>query len=279
MRVGVRGRDEAAVVADVQPLVGVGGPGVGPVDPAHEMAATRRSRSPQPEGAVDVVPGVRMGRQAIRDRVEGVARAGVHVAGLAADDRGAIAVPERGRQRTGVHPALAIGRDADNPLPPEAEVLEGRLERRMRLGADQDADVRRAEQTATLDVPADALEDRVTSSRERDDVREARTAGQPEAGVGGKPQQVEHPVAGDLLGGSGGRRRRVEDRVLVPRRGQPVGAYRCRQRPPDDEAEEARPRRRHEAGLDRRRQDPFTLRPPIRHWCSPSTFSEGTVGF
>ena len=180
-----------------------------------------------------------------------------------------------------------------------------------------------------FDVPADALEDRVAGSRERDDVREARAAGQPEAGVGGKPQQVEQPVAGDLLGGSGGRRRRVEDRVLVPRRGQPVGAHRCRQRPPDDEAEEARPGGGHEAGLDRRgevpddalgvetgvgqlrpergrddvrigrrsdaalgqplkvgrcelgrrRQDPFTLRPPVHHWCPSSTFPEGTVGF
>ncbi len=50
----------AAVIGDVEPLVAVGGPGVGLLDPAEEMAVTIGGVEPETEGAVDVDPGVEL---------------------------------------------------------------------------------------------------------------------------------------------------------------------------------------------------------------------------
>ena len=56
----VADRDEPAVVADVQPLVGIGRPGVGAFDAVHEVLQPGRDGGPQPERAVDVEPRVRV---------------------------------------------------------------------------------------------------------------------------------------------------------------------------------------------------------------------------
>ena len=84
VRVGIADRHEAAVVADVQPLVRVGRPRVGALEPATRCRSRGNCR-PQPERAVDVHPGIRVRspRRRSAPRVEG---AGVHVAGLGADD-------------------------------------------------------------------------------------------------------------------------------------------------------------------------------------------------
>ena len=66
--------------------------------------------------------------------------------------------------------------------------------------------------------------------------------------VAGTPEQLGQPPADDLLGHGGGRRGDVQARVLVPRRGEPVGRQRGGERAAEDEAEEARRLAGHEPG-------------------------------
>ena len=82
----MRGEHEAGVVRHVQPLVRVGRPRVGALDALHVMPQRAAGGGPQPERAVHVEPGL-MPAGEIGDRVERIERAGVHVAGLRADDR------------------------------------------------------------------------------------------------------------------------------------------------------------------------------------------------
>ena len=77
---------------------------------------------------------------------------------------------------------------------------------------------------------------------------------EPDGGVRGEPQQVEHPPAGQVLGGDDARGHRGQPRVLFPRRHQPVRAERGRGRAADDEAEEPAGAGRGEPGADGRDQ-------------------------
>ena len=56
VRLGMRAEREPGVVRDVQPLVAVGRPRVRALAAAQQVAELRRSRGPEPEGAVDVEP-------------------------------------------------------------------------------------------------------------------------------------------------------------------------------------------------------------------------------
>ena len=98
VRVGVRAEGDAAVVRDVEPLVGVGRPRVGPLRPGDEMAERRAGRGPQPERTVDVEPGARA-LDRVRDRDEVVEHASVHLARLRADDRRPLGGGERAAER------------------------------------------------------------------------------------------------------------------------------------------------------------------------------------
>ena len=62
---------EPGIVRHVQPLVRIGGPGVGPVDPSRELRHFWRGRGPEPEGAVDMDPGA-MRLRAIANLVDWV---------------------------------------------------------------------------------------------------------------------------------------------------------------------------------------------------------------
>ncbi len=174
----VRGRvaddDDPRVVRHVQPLVGVGRPGIGPVEARDAVAQPGRRGCPQPEGAVDVEPGVRSlahGVDDLRQRIEG---AGVHVAGLGADDRRAVEASQRLAQRVRAHPALLVGRDAVDPLPPEAEHLERDEDRDVGLVADDDRDRRRADEPVLLDGSSRPLEDAMPGGSDRREVRHRR---------------------------------------------------------------------------------------------------------
>ena len=133
--------DEPAIVGHVEPLVGVGGPGVGELDAGDRCTQLGLGGSPEAERAVDVEPAAVLAdaRSAIAaQRIEG---AGVHVAGLGADDRrdrsDAAAIVA---QRVGPHPALLVGRRRDvTRLAAEAEHPQRGVDRRRALLADEEA--------------------------------------------------------------------------------------------------------------------------------------------
>jgi hypothetical protein len=56
MDVRVSTKRIAGVIGNVEPLVTVSSPGVGQLDPSHQMGGLSTGSRPQPEGAVDVVP-------------------------------------------------------------------------------------------------------------------------------------------------------------------------------------------------------------------------------
>ena len=210
---------ERAVVGHVEPLVGVERPGVGQLDAGGQVRAAGRGGGPEPERAVDVEPGAVLAADGgdLRERVEG---ARVHVAGLGADDRGPVA--ERVAQRGGVHPALVVGRQADRRVAPEPDDAQRVEDRRVRLLVRDHAHGGRADQPARLDVPARVAQHAVPGGGERGDVGHLRARDEPEAGVGGQPEQLEHPAPDGLLGRGGGRRHGVQPGVLVPGGGEPV---------------------------------------------------------
>ena len=115
---------EPAVVADVQPLVGIGRPRVGALDAGDEVSQLRADVGPQPEGAVDVQPCVRVVGQRIGHRIGRVEGTGIHVAGLDADDgRDARGRAPRAAARRASGPARPPG-CARHALPTQAQVLE-----------------------------------------------------------------------------------------------------------------------------------------------------------
>ena len=153
VNIGMRAERIAGVVRDVEPLVAVARPRVGQLDAAHELGRARARRGPEPERAVDVEP--RPGAVGRGGRCgEVVTRAGVHVAGLRADDRRAgLSAPRRHRQRLGVHrPVGESGNDRHRAFA-EAEQAHGPVDRRVALRADDDAHRRRAVEAVAPDVP------------------------------------------------------------------------------------------------------------------------------
>src|SRR5436189_5540038 len=101
---GVGHRGDAAVVGHVEPLVTVGGPGVGTFKTLEQAATAWARGGPKPKGAVDVAPRVMRAADIddVGDRVEGT---GVHVTGLSAHDRRARPADELALDTGRWHPA------------------------------------------------------------------------------------------------------------------------------------------------------------------------------
>ena len=118
----------------------------------------------------------------------------------------------------------------------------------MEVGVGQQADGRRAGQPARLDVPARSREHGVARRGQAGRVRHLTAGGDGER-RGSRARPAARPAtAHDLLGHGRGRRGDVQARVLVPRRGEPVGRQRGWERAAEDEAEEARRLAGHEPG-------------------------------
>ena len=97
-------------------------------------------------------------------------------------------------------PSLVVGVDDEcTRARPEAEVLERRADRRVRLGADDDVDRRRPGQAVVLDVPAPVGEHPVARRRQTGDVRHLAARRQPEARSRREPEEVDQPRADHLL--------------------------------------------------------------------------------
>ena len=188
-----------------------------------------------------------LGRR-VAHRVERIEGAAVDLAGLRADDGGAVGGGERLAQRRGPHAALGVGVDAHDAVGPEAEQPHRAQDGDVEVGVGQQADGRRAGQPARLDVPPRAREHVVARGGQAGGVGHLTAGGDGERRRRGHAQQLGQPPADDLLGHGGGRRGDVQDRVLVPGRGEPVGRQGGREGAAEDEAEEARRLAGHEPG-------------------------------
>ena len=224
---------QATVVGDVEPLVGVRGPGVRALEAAGQMPPGGRGQRPEAEGAVDVDPGTG-GLQPRTDLVGRVEGTGVHVACLDTDDGGAFDPGQLPRD----HPPLTVHGDPVDPVATQAEHAECLQHAHMDLVADDDADRRRPEEPLRFDVPALRLKERVTRRGETGEVGGCRAAHEPDIRLSGQAEHGSQPASTDLLQRHPDGRGGLEAGVLVPRRGQDVGAHRGRQRPADDEPEE-----------------------------------------
>src|SRR4051812_20028739 len=142
---------DAVVVGDVQPLVCVRRPRVGPLDARGEATERRRGRGPEAEGTVDVVPGAMLLRE-VGDRRDVVAGARVHLAELRADDRRAGGPAELVAQLVDSDPALVVDRDRPHAAGPEPDEAERTVERPVALRAGENGDRRAAGQAVLLDV-------------------------------------------------------------------------------------------------------------------------------
>ena len=160
-------------------------------------------------------------------------------------------VGDRGARRLGLHLALVVGRDADDPVTAEAEVLQRGQQGRVRLLADDDGDLRRPVQAAGLDVPAFLRENGVARRRQPDGVAQPGARRQADARVPRQPEELEHPGSGRFLCRGGCGRECVDDGVLAPGRRQPVRGRRGRQLPADHEPEVAGADTCHHAGIGR----------------------------
>ena len=118
----IRHRCDPAVVGDVEPLVSVRRPRVGPLDARDAARGARAGRRPQAEGAVDVAPGARARAASVDDLGERIERAGVDLAGLRADDRaGRRGARSATRARTAIiRPWSSAATDADRSAPSRA---------------------------------------------------------------------------------------------------------------------------------------------------------------
>jgi hypothetical protein len=113
-------------------------------------------------------------------------------------------------------------------------------QRDVEVGVDQQANRRRARQSARLDVPSDLREDMVARGGEAGRVGHLAAGGDGKRRAGRQAEQVGEPPAHDLLGHGGRGRSDVGEPVLVPRRGHPVGGQGGRERAAEDEAPKKR---------------------------------------
>ena len=216
------------------------------------MRERRACRGPEPERAVDVHPGVRS-VDCVRDRLEVVERARVDVARLRADDRRDAPV-DRGGKTLGLHPPLAVRAQHDLLLGADPEQAERAHDRHVACAAHDDAQRRRARESLSRKIPAGAAVDGVPRGRETRDVGHLTPGDERKRGMGGKPEQLEQPPAGDDLERRRRRRRLGETGVLVPRGDEPVARERRRQGTTCDEAEPSARADRHDARLRDRRE-------------------------
>ena len=124
----------------------------------------------------------------------------------------------------------------------------------MPLLADDHADRGRAVQAALLHVPARVAQHVVARGGERREVRHLAARDEAEGGVPRETEQLEQPVARDLLDDRRGRAADVQAGVLVPGRGQPVRGERGRDGAADHETEVASRRLGDDAGVGGGRQ-------------------------
>jgi len=176
--------------------------------------------------------GIKLGK-----RVEG---AGVDVAGLETDDRGAGAGAQGFVEGLRVHAALVIGPDGENVAVAEPHQVDGGVDGGVAAFAADNVDVRRALQAVDVDVPAVLAEHGVAGDGQRGEVGHLRAGHQANAGFRRQAEQIEQPFGDDFFDEGGCGRGVVDLRILVPGGSQPVGGDADGGGAADDEAKVAR---------------------------------------
>src|SRR5919199_6995873 len=194
MRGRVRAEDEARVVRDIQPLVRVGGPGIGALYPFDEIAQTRGSGRPHPERSVDVDPSASL-TGGVADGAERVESPGVHIARLGAHYGRPGDLRESCTQGVRPHPALAIRRNRAQVRGSKAKEAQGAVYGDVALLTHDDPDRWCAGEAVGLDVPACRLEHAVSGGGERGEVRHLAAGYEPKGGLSGEPEQLDQPRA------------------------------------------------------------------------------------
>ena len=200
-----------------------------------------------------------------RDRRHRVDRAGIDLSDLRDDDRRPFAGPQHARELGGAHAALVVGRHQLHTTAAEPEHPQSGEDRCVRLGANQQANRRGAEQAVGLDVPACVGEHTMACGGEAREVRHLATGRQAHTCVLGQAEELQKPLASDLLRDRRGGANRITTPVLVPDRRQPVGSDRRVETTADDEAEVPGALRVDEAGTRRRNQ----LLDHLQRWLRP----------
>ena len=176
------------------------------------------------------------GRAGLRaDGGGGIECAGVDVAGLKAEDSAAGEV----REGVGAHAAVGVDGHADHALAAEAEHAQGLDEGGVRLIADDDGELGRAEEAVVLDVPAGALEKGVAGGGEGAEVGHGGAGNDGARRAGGQAEQIAGPLDGGVFEGDGRGRLALHGGVLVPGADQPGRSHRGRQAAAVDKAEVA----------------------------------------
>ena len=207
----------------------VGRPRVGALDAGDEVrerAGDAAAQSPNAPSTCSHAP-CRVG--GVGDRRQRVEGAGVHLAGLRADDRRPVASASASRSASATHASLVVGGDDDRGAPsPSSRSARSTRDVHLRAG---DARARAARRRARRARRPSRLGEHVLPrGRERGDVRHLAAGDERERRMRRQAEQIAQPAAGDLL--DDGRRRAgdVEAGVLIPRRREPVGGERRRER-------------------------------------------------
>src|SRR5215203_7306769 len=161
--------DEATVVRDVQPLVGVGGPGVGLLHTFREIPQGRAGGRPHPERPVHMDPSADFPGSGA-DGAEGIDSAGVHVARLRAHYGRSGGLGESILERVCPHPALTVGWDRLQVGGPETQEAQSAVYGDVALLTEDNPDRRRADQSVGLYVPTGILEHAVARGGEGGEV-------------------------------------------------------------------------------------------------------------
>ena len=226
-RGGVAHVGDPAVVGDVEPLVAVGGPGVGALHTPDQVAPAGRRRGPESEGAVHVEPGSE-GVAPLAEFREGVGCAAVHVARLGAHEGGAL---ECG-QPVGADAPLVVHGQLEGTRTTQPQQAEALAKRGVHLGPHHHAQLRCTAESPGFHVPALAREQRVARGRHGAEVGKGGAGGERGTAVGRKPEQLRDPAQRDRLelgrprASSPGRRRSDPRPLRGPRRRRRPGAPR-----------------------------------------------------
>ena len=212
------------------------------LDAGCEMRGTRGHTREETEGSVDVQPRAVPLRE-VRHALERIEVAGVHLAGVAHDDRRrAIQRPQRILERSEIDATDIVTREAPDRITADPEHRERFRRARMDVAAREHRNGRQTREPARIDVDAVTLRPPASRRRKRGEVRHRRARREHAAPRRGESEQLLQPVDRDLFAARAEWRRVVRGRVLIEGRCEPVRGESCWRRPTDDPVEEPRPR-------------------------------------
>ena len=181
-----------------------------------------------------------IGAHRLAYRAHRIERAGVHIAGLGADDGRTLQLG----QSLHAHAALVIDGHPDHPVPPEPEHAQRLEQGGVRLLAHHDGDFRRSMEPAPVHVMAVREQHGPAVGRERGEIGHRRPGDERGPRIRRQVERFQHPPRRDPLDCRADRRAHFAEGVLVPRGREPVRGQGGRQDAAGHEAEIARARAR-----------------------------------